>query len=652
MKNSKILKKITGLMLCAVVIAAGLWVAADQASAYSRTGNGDPYRYNSSPIYLENSGTGIKSYAEAYVVGSDHLVQTNKFGRGVHVDALSVKYDTYFTKKYSVASKYTRADNVQNLYNLWTSVYGNSVSMSWPSNAEYYAAEGEKLYVIDYTADYVYYWSPGYKSFSGNSMYNCDKNVVLESHPAGFYKIKRDYVWLDIHGREELSTKKAASAGTAQAVYEVLPVFQKPGIENNSMCYAYPQNTEINIISATPIKGEDGETYYKAQIKGNTAVKYMECGYYTVYVKSKHINFYNKKVKVPAGYSKAVVKDVPKGYAPSIYLSSDGSKDSKITCYMSNGTKMKVYPKKSNSKYACIWHNNGYAYISVKYLQYYVDEIVIKDVVNGKYILSWGKVPVKVNVSYKLGDKTVGNTISYAANKESITVGNGKNESLLMNSGIEMTAEVPGSGIKATKKLYYPTAPFTLLFRSIDNNTATFSGFSNNVKTNGPVLEYSTNKNFKNAKKVYPKSNFYTVKGLKKNTTYYFRYYNTLKVQTEKGKKLMKGKYSNVIKKKTTNITISKPVLRTVKGGKKNVTLKWKITSKKASKTEIMIATNKNFTKNVKKSELNKKFTEYTWPYLKAKTTYYVKIRTEYYDRSTKNTYYSGWTTLKKFKTK
>lgn len=637
---NKIPKRILGLMLCAVFVAAGLLITTDQVSAYSRTGSGDPYRYNASPLYLENSGTGIKSYAEAYVTGSDHLVQTNSFGRGVHVNALSVKYDTYFMQNFSVPSKYTRADNIQNLYNLWTSVYSQANLISWPNDVEYYVTEGEKLYVVDYTADYVYYWSPGFKSFSGNSLYNCDRSSLLESHPAGFYKIKRDYVWLDIHGREELSTTAAAAAGTAQAIYKVLPVFQKPGIENNSMCYAYPSNTEIKIIDANPITGENGETYYKAQIKGNTAVKYMECGYYDVYVNSKYINFYNKNVKVPAGYSKAVVKNVPQGKVPNIYSSSDGSADSKISCYMSNGTKLKVYPAKSNSKYACIWYNNTYAYISTKYIQYYVDEIVIKNVVDGKYVLSWGKVPVEVKVSY-----TGGSPVTYAANKESITLSS-------TAPVITLTAEVPGSGIKATKKLYYPTAPFTLLLRSMDNNTAKLSGFSGNAKYNGAVLEYSTNKNFKNAKKVYPNGNFYTVKNLKKNTTYYFRYYNSLKVKTENGQKTIKGQYSNVIKKKTTNITISKPTWKSVKGGKKSVTFKWKTTSKKASKTEIVIATDKKFSKNVKKGTLNKKFSSYTWKNLKSKTTYYIKIRTEYYDSSSRNTYYSGWSTVRSFKTK
>lgn len=550
-------------------------------------------------------------------------------------------------KYYSdVASKYKRADNVQNLYNLWTSAYPSQANMiSWPSNAEYYVTEGEKLYIIDYTDTYVYYWSPGYKSFSGNSLYNCDSSVVLESHPAGFYKIKRDYVWMDIYGhRDEILDEMIPDLGSAQALRPTVAVYQQSLTGKFTKCYAIKQNDELRITNNVPYVAEDGTEYYCAQFKGKTAVGYFDCGYYNVYVKKNNINFYDKNVDVPKGYSNALIKGVKDGYVAKVYSTKVKSDDYRVPGDLASGAKVKVYTDKSDADWACIWLNNDYAYLPAKFIEYYVGDIVIKDVVDGKYVISWGKIPAKVMVSW-----TGGTPVTYAVNKESITLGW---DVFKGREVIELTAQAEGSSIKSSKRLYYPANPFTLLLRSMDNNTATFSGFSVNAKHNGAVLEYSTNKDFKNAKKAYPTGNFYTVKNLKKNTTYYFRYYNSLKVKTENGQKTIKGQYSNVIKKKTTNITISKPTWKSVKGGKKNVTLKWKITSKKANKTEIVIATNKNFSKNVIKGELNKKFTEYTWPNLKAKTTYYVKIRTEYYDSSSRNTYYSGWSTVKSFKTK
>lgn len=89
-----------------------------------------------------------------------------------------------------------------------------------------------------------------------------------------------------------------------------------------------------------------------------------------------------------------------------------------------------------------------------------------------------------------------------------------------------------------------------------------------------------------------------------------------------------------------------------VKGAKKSLKIKWKKQTKNVTGYEIWYSTSKKFTKKttVKKAIAKAKTTSLTVKKLKAKKTYYVKIRT-YYKTGGKK-YYSDWSSVKKVKTK
>lgn len=89
-----------------------------------------------------------------------------------------------------------------------------------------------------------------------------------------------------------------------------------------------------------------------------------------------------------------------------------------------------------------------------------------------------------------------------------------------------------------------------------------------------------------------------------------------------------------------------------VKGAKKSLKIKWKKQTKNVTGYEIWCSTSKKFTKKttVKKTVKKAKTTSLTVKKLKAKKTYYVKIRT--YHKIDGKKYYSKWSSVKKVKTK
>ncbi|MBO5995145.1 MAG: fibronectin type III domain-containing protein [Firmicutes bacterium] len=112
----------------------------------------------------------------------------------------------------------------------------------------------------------------------------------------------------------------------------------------------------------------------------------------------------------------------------------------------------------------------------------------------------------------------------------------------------------------------------------------------------------------------------------------------------------------NIYRYVTFKINPKKPTIKTPAAVTKGLTAKWAKMSTKMSKEritgyQVQVATNKAFTKNKKSvkvagySKVSKKFTG-----LKAKTTYYVRVRT--YKKIGRTTYYSPWSAVKNIKTK
>ncbi|MBR6472206.1 MAG: fibronectin type III domain-containing protein [Firmicutes bacterium] len=106
----------------------------------------------------------------------------------------------------------------------------------------------------------------------------------------------------------------------------------------------------------------------------------------------------------------------------------------------------------------------------------------------------------------------------------------------------------------------------------------------------------------------------------------------------------------------TFRITPKKTSISSLKGVSKGVSVKWKTKTGKMSTSridgyQIQVATNKYFTKNKKtKKVAGYKKSSYKVTGLKAKTTYYVRVRT--YMKIGRTTYYSGWSKVGSVKTK
>ena len=137
---------------------------------------------------------------------------------------------------------------------------------------------------------------------------------------------------------------------------------------------------------------------------------------------------------------------------------------------------------------------------------------------------------------------------------------------------------------------------------------------------------------------------------LKKNTDYTVKYASGRKnVGTYKVTITMKGNYSGT-KTVTFKINPPKTTVKKVTGASKS--LKVSITKKTTQVTgyQIQYSTSKNFSGAKTKTITSAKTTSATIKSLKAKKTYYVRVRT--YKTVGKTKYYSGWSAAKSAKTK
>ncbi len=114
-----------------------------------------------------------------------------------------------------------------------------------------------------------------------------------------------------------------------------------------------------------------------------------------------------------------------------------------------------------------------------------------------------------------------------------------------------------------------------------------------------------------------------------------------------------KGNYADAKEMKLTfTIKPKKPSIQTPKAAKKAITVKWKKKAKsQTTGYQVMVATDKSFKKNIKKVYVKGyKKTSYKMKKLKAKTKYYVKVRT--YKTVKGEKIYSDWSKVKTIKTK
>lgn len=139
----------------------------------------------------------------------------------------------------------------------------------------------------------------------------------------------------------------------------------------------------------------------------------------------------------------------------------------------------------------------------------------------------------------------------------------------------------------------------------------------------------------------------YSGNTLKKGRDYSVSYKNNRKIGTATITIKGKGKYIGS-KKVTFKITPKKTLIEKATAGRKKATLKWGKVSNSTG-YQIVLATNRSFTKN-KKEAFVKKSTSKTVTKLKAKKTYYIKVRA--YKTVKGKNIYAPYSKVLKLKTK
>ena len=677
----KKLIRLASLMFCAVIIAAGAWIATDQADALSTTSTPrpdfdwyEPDRDNSegpgkgTNKYLEECVPGVKSIGEVFVHGGNGRVDKSKgIGNPVTVKCYVDSYgdrDSVVIQGKKIKSGWIVRENMQHLWNLAhdsrTGIKSHAThdkKVGWTnlraSEQEFFAVEGEKFQVVDYDDDWVYFWSNGSKAYTTTALDDCSGWLLMNTHPAGFYKIARSDVWFHLYAKDKYASKNAQYAGVGYTTTVSTSLYQEPGKIKAKAVYKVGQNSYLKVVDAAPVKSVvkgDDALYYKVMFIGSNDTYYMGYNYYYLYVDSRDINLHKAdrygNIAEPKGSQKARIANISK--ASHAVYSKKSTSSTKVNTLVQSGARVLVDRAKTDSKWAAVYINGRVGYIPASKLKYYIDEIKIVNVVDNKYVLSWGNIPAKVNAAFydPYGSKI--KTVAYGASLDSVKLSSNsfKSGNSFNSYSVKMVAKAAGTDDEAEVVLKFPAKPSkSFSKRTVSNNQITMYGTQE-----GAQVAYATNKSFKNAKTVKAPGNFVTVKNLKKNTQYYFRYRNSVTVDTANGKKTVYGDWSKTVAVKTTNITVKTPVLQKPTPGKSKVTLKWNKYTGTANSHELIVATDKKFTKNVKKGAATKSkcITEING--LKAKTTYYVKMRSVYNYGG--QTYYSAWTKVKSFKTK
>lgn len=677
MKTQKSLFRImmSGL-ICLMFVAAGLFVAADQVSAkvagyplYKDQPNDESWYYPSSiNIPLSKAAPGVKVIGDGYIRGTDGDIDYDKWGCGLKTPILSLanndaERETQVIQGVKIDKKYIVRQNMTNLFNFhntnrYVQGYPDNERISWPSDPtglEYYESEGHRVDVVVYDKDYVYFYCKGYTSFEFPQTLQCHAWTLTQSHPAGFYKIDRDYVILDLNKYKEWTTSPVVAKG--QVIVGRLQLHPYPGRVDSGHIEVHANNSTVELLSKTPVKSKtpdkDGNTtYYKV-------VAYEENGKYRVgYMNSKYVNATTYET-LPAGYTRGEVANAGTNDDIPLYSAKNTSK--KTGHIYQVGAKIDINVAKSDSNWTAIAFNGGVYYLPAKYTRCEIDTVNVKTVVNNEMTMTWSKIPQKCRV--ELVDKGTGKVIrtitGVTGNEVKVIDSDWKKVSQkdgYQRITVKVAADYGKDYVYKTKEIARPGKPaYAPKQDGVFNNTIIIDTYPSYK------LQYSTSSSFKNAKTIKAAQNTKTKKayetkisGLKKNTTYYVRYAVWATGNTLNGKKEVTGDWSPALKVKTKNWTVYTPTLKSVSGASKAVNVKWAKSTKKGGVLygfQVQVATNKSFTKNKKTITLatsGKKSWKVTG--LKKKTKYYVRVRG--YEDVGVEKYYSSWSKVKSVKTK
>lgn len=670
-KGSKFLAGLLAFLMTLVLFPA----EALPVGAIGLTGSPNDYTWYTKNINvkLEKAAPGVKIIGKAFVVGSNTKVDKSK-NIGVEVPLLSMagsEADRNNVKIQGVKinKKYIVRGNIQNLYNVhntnpYHQGHRDNGIVNWPSNAlsyEYCETEGSSLDVVGYDDDYVYIYSKGFASFEWPYTWTCYAWTLKQSHPAGFYKIARKNVLLQLYQYDETVNKKKI-VSDAQVMVSRTAAYQMPGQADSGAVYYVNNNETLHLVSKTPVKSKtpkkDGNaTYYKCAFLADNDTYFMgpiankPDLYRVVYVNSKYVNTTTDN-KIPDSYARGYVTADADQYV-KVYSEKSTSSATKYVCQ--NKARLAISPAKSTKTWTAVKFNGKVMYILAKYTRYKVSDLEINNVKSNQYVLTWRKIPQKCRIV--LVNTATGKTLATIKNvtdnqytlKDSYFDKIPDGNALTKGITFKIAADYGDNYQYVSAKLAKPIAARMTLFGTEDNTSLRLSSESYYL------FQYATNAKFTNAKtQKAAKTGDTKITGLKKNTTYYVRYAYYGTVKTANGTKTIRGEWSTTEKFKTTNYTPYKPVAKTPTALTKGLTAKWaKATTKgtHADGFEVMVATNKDFTKNKQSVDLySSGLFQWQMTGLKAKTTYYVRVRSYCYCGEKK--IYSSWSAVKSVKTK
>ena len=528
-------------------------------------------------LQLEQVYPEIDVVAKAYVVGSDNILQ-----KGSKIQVQKVAAGTKIQGK-TIDPKYMPQDNMENLQQAASGVVtGNP--LRYP-NCAYIEREGAVLRVVYYDEEKVIFWSAGYRSFSDLSPWICKQDVYLESNSPGFYQVPRNIVWLD-PGRTEkynaipASEKNKHPVATGTVGGSALAVRIFPQTEKKyGAAYALTANSKVDVMSTQVVPAIDGssDTFYKIrfnQPSGNDSsyMKYKADGYY--YVNSKYVDLNIKGKTAPEATTVGRTENIKYGNYIKV-RSSPKNITSNIIGKLMDNVEVTQIPSKSvtdpnGKQWKALWYSGQVAYVPANYIAdggkivipKKIQNIRVKDVKNGQYVITWDDVPKLVNYqvvvsntesSKLLGtDWVVWKSDNYKQNTLTVKKDwfkKATNGNLYVMISARTQKQAVNTSYITIGKLFANVKPEKIKDWQIveeGKGKLTFMYMSS--------VQYSTNKNFKNAKTI----NFKTmaggenIKGFKKNTTYYFRYRFAETVKTESGKVKVYSPWSDTYKKKIT----------------------------------------------------------------------------------------------------
>ncbi|MCI8306826.1 MAG: hypothetical protein HFH14_02130 [Lachnospiraceae bacterium] len=599
----RILKRVSAVILCFSFVAASATTKPVQAELL--TGDERVAYINRCENSIRDISTlnpRPKIIATAYLVGEDDVAAASWLHDPVTHECVAeeiyaVEPDTEIQGLRYKPDLYPQ-DNREYLIDIITN-YGAffHTNRLWnmPQGAQYIEWEGAKFQVVAADEEWVTVWDRGYQawfkseasSFGAAIMYECTNsaiNAFMETHPAGFYRIPRNKVWIDFGLKEnhpyqsEAEIPKAGS-GVVTKLVNLRPV---PNEEEKmyTPVYALPRGTKVNVVSTELVPSQapgSKHTYYKVSFNGsdkvqNNTVHYLDYkvpGVY--YVDSRYLNFTRKGTAAPGDSVPGEIINANKNESVYAYRAKDTN--SERVGILSAGVEIAMFPAESDADWTTVYFSGQKAYVQTKYIKkapYKITDISkleIADIVDDEITVSWKEGVNNVEFSCSISTTTTHNkkgTVLWSDEhyKDTSFLISRKyiEKYSALDIKVQATDKNGNKGKALTKRIILPSRnrkPDKKRFKAGKTKITCKTPYST---LGASSMQYSTNKKFKKAvtvEKHYKKGKkdgykmIQAIKKLKSNKTYYIRSRTKKKYSTAAGTKWLSGKWSKYVKIRT-----------------------------------------------------------------------------------------------------